>query len=71
MMRAIKSIGFLAVCLGMSFSPVPLQSQPPSWTRADKADVLHGVSFVQFTLAGSFVVPPAHGALAEPSIVLD
>ena len=45
-------------------------SQTPTWTETDKSDLLHQISFKEFTLQGRFLVPPRQSNLAAPVLVL-
>lgn len=41
-----------------------------TWTEAEKHDPLHRISFREFSLEGHFLIPPEHGTLSAPLLVL-
>lgn len=47
-----------------------LAQSPPQWVQSRKDDPLHGTSFQEFTLAGTFLTPPSHGSLPHPELTV-
>lgn len=43
----------------------------PGWIRTDKKDPLTDLSYVRFTLEGTFLQAPSNGAANKPTIVVD
>lgn len=46
-------------------------SSAPSWTKFEKNDPLHQISFVEFVLSGKFLVAPQRGSMSVPTLALD
>jgi len=63
-LRRMKSILLVAI-LGF-----PTLLQTSAWKKADKSDALLKISFVEYSLNGTFLTRPHHSSLDAPRLVL-
>jgi len=66
----MKPVALLLASFGVVNYSAAQQVDQSAWHREEKSDPLRKLSYSQFTLAGTYLVPPKHVSGAPPLLVV-